>query len=372
TPSSDADNPFWCASWTDYHNTLKTAPIFAMRSGAVEWLDELATTGALRQLHTQIFQCAPDDPDFYCAMAPAGYGAYRSDFNSSHAYFDNLMLYYWLSGDYTVVETLKRGAETMRGFLCPKRPNGNCSADEVNSDPWAEITGRVASQWFAVFRFVGLASDDPSFLVDFRTGLSRAVTQHFVLARSGGEDYGFWTGAIVSGPGTYQTDQTWMATLYDMNNLYRLMLDSDDAPIGEPPIAPSAVLIAWARTLRDFGSGTLGENPVGDGTVDGTWPNILEFEWSGTRIGGTLVTARHTVTASDPDSALYETGKANLPALFLRAALLSGDATLRAMGRDLALLAWQGSKAGLSSGIGLGKIQGLYLARLHAAIALLE
>ena len=36
---------------------------------------------------------------FYCGQAPTGYGAYRTDFNSSHAYFENLFLYYWLTGD---------------------------------------------------------------------------------------------------------------------------------------------------------------------------------------------------------------------------------------------------------------------------------
>ena len=41
----------------------------------------------------------PDDKWFYCGQAPTGYNAYRADFNSSHAYFENLFLYYWLTGD---------------------------------------------------------------------------------------------------------------------------------------------------------------------------------------------------------------------------------------------------------------------------------
>jgi hypothetical protein len=87
TPGQDWDDLFWCATWTDYHNTLATAPVWAMRTGEVEWLDEVAFPGALRMLHTQIMQCGPDDDWFYCGQAPAGYGAYRRDFNSSHAYF---------------------------------------------------------------------------------------------------------------------------------------------------------------------------------------------------------------------------------------------------------------------------------------------
>ncbi len=121
TPNEHWDDIFWCGTWTDYHNTLATAPVWAMRTGEVEWLDELAFPGALRTLHTQIMQCAPGDKWFYCGQAPAGYGGYRADFNSSHAYFENLFLYYWLSGDSTVVATLQRGGETMRRHMCELR-----------------------------------------------------------------------------------------------------------------------------------------------------------------------------------------------------------------------------------------------------------
>ena len=48
TPGQDWDVPFWCGAWTDYHNTVATAAIWPMRSGDVEWLDELAFPGALR------------------------------------------------------------------------------------------------------------------------------------------------------------------------------------------------------------------------------------------------------------------------------------------------------------------------------------
>jgi hypothetical protein len=121
TPQESWDDTFWCGTWTDYHNTLATAPFWAMRSGEVEWLDEIAVPGALRTLHTQIMQCSPDERWFYCGQAPAGYAAYRSDFNSSHAYFENLYLYAWLSGDRTVADTLRRGGENMRRMMCASR-----------------------------------------------------------------------------------------------------------------------------------------------------------------------------------------------------------------------------------------------------------
>jgi hypothetical protein len=102
TPQDDKDDTFWCATWTDYHNTAATTVARAMQTGQVEWLDDLATPAALRMLHTQIHQCSPADTWFYCGQAPSGYGGYRADFNSSHAYFKILFLYYWLTGDATV------------------------------------------------------------------------------------------------------------------------------------------------------------------------------------------------------------------------------------------------------------------------------
>jgi hypothetical protein len=361
TPGETWDDKYWCGLWTDYHNTVATAPIWAMRSGQVEWLDEIALPGALRTLHTQIMQCAPGDTYFYCGQAPAGYGGYRADFNSSHAYFGNLFLYYWLSGDYTVVETLKRGASSMRNYLCSRRPAEPCLPDDPPNDDWAHLSGRVASQWFAVFRFLGLAGDDAGYLEDWQSGLARAVTQHYVEVEQNGTHYGFWLGGgnRVDGPGTDTTDQLWMASLYDMNNLYRWQRDAHDTPIGNPPLPPGQVLAAWARSLVRFGA-----TVAGDGTAGGTWPNALYFTWSGDRIGGTLESVSANVSGSDPY--LYDTGKATLTALLLRAGEQAGDATLTQMGADLTDLALN---AALNDGSPLGKLQGEYQARLHAAVA---
>lgn len=269
TPPESWDNSYWCATWSDYHNAVATAVSWVMRSGDVRLLDEIAFPGALRSLHTAVMQCAPGDSYFYCGQAPAGYGGYRADFNSSHAYFDNLFLYYWLTGDYTAVDTLERGAISMRNYLCSRRPASACLPDDTPSDFWAQLTGRVASQWFAVFRFVGLASDDASFLEDYRSGLARAVTQHYVEVERDGIRYGFWLpgGSRVTGPGTYSTDQLWMASLYDMNMLYRLERDTNDSPIGNPPIRPSQVLASWARTLVRFGATVSGDGTAGGWSI---------------------------------------------------------------------------------------------------------
>lgn len=217
TPDEDWDDLYWCTTWTDYHNTAYTAAVRAMRSGEVEWLDEITRPAALRVLYTQVFQCSPDDDHFYCGQAPAGYGGYRADFNSSHAYFDNLQLYYWLTGDTAVVETLERGARSMRNYLCTRRPAAACRPHDPPVDEWANLTGRVASQWVSTFRFVGLASDDASYLDDYRNTLARAVTQQYVEAAGFGFLLAGWRPVTTAGRVT--TDQLWMSALYDLKNL---------------------------------------------------------------------------------------------------------------------------------------------------------
>ena len=364
TPAEAWDNTFWCGTWTDYHNTSSTAPIWAMRSGQVEWLDEISVPAALRTLHTQIMRCGPAEKWFYCGQAPAGYGGYRLDFNSSHAYFENLYLYYWLTGDSTVVETLRRGGENMRRMQCDTRgpkpviepltgPGGPaCDADRVSTT--SEFTGRVPSQWINAFRFLGLASEDGSFLEDFRSSLSRAVTQHYVEAKRNNISYGF-LGERAVVPGTYIDGPMWMHGFYDSNNLFRLLRDTNDAPTGNPALAPSRVMTAIARTLKD-----IEPTVMGDGTTDGDWPKNIQYTYSGSRVGGTLVA---TVPNDRP---IYTPEKTSVTALFLRTAEMTGDAALRTRGEEMTRFALG---AAANEGAPLGKLQGQYLTRLHAAVA---
>ncbi|HVR95942.1 MAG TPA: fibronectin type III domain-containing protein [Thermoanaerobaculia bacterium] len=356
TPGETWDNTFWCSNWADYHNTASTAPIWAMRTGQVEWLDDLATPAALRMLHTQIMQCGPNDGWSYCGQAPAGYGGYRADFNSSHAYWDNLFLYYWLTGDQTVVDTVRRGAQSMRRLLCSSRASGGgaCSPDAPQANPSQNFTGRVSSQWHNAFRFVGLASDDGSFLDDYRSGMARAATQHYVEATRNGVAYGFLGDRAVI-PGTYQAGPMWMNGFYDANILFRLQRDTGDAPIGIPALPPSRIIAATARTLRD-----LEPTVMGDGTVDGDWPKSLEYTYATSRLGGAL-------TAVLPfDRPIFGPEKTSVTALFLRAGEQSGDAALYQKGREMVQYTLS---AAAGEGAPLGKLQGQYLTRLHSAVA---
>ncbi len=364
TPAETWDNTFWCTTWTDYHNTASTAPIWAMRSGQVEWLDEIAAPAALRMLHTQIMRCSPTEKWFYCGQAPAGYGGYRLDFNSSHAYSENLQLYYWLTGDSVVVETLQRGGENMRRMMCDTRgprpviepltgPGGPaCGADHVSTT--SEFTGRVASQWINLYRFLGHASNDGTFLEDFQSSLARALTQHYVELVSGGSSYGFLGERSVV-PGTYIDGPMWMHGFYDTNNLFRLLRDIGDTPIGNPAISPSRAMGAIARTLQD-----IEPTVIGDGSTNGDWPKNLEYTWAGARIGGSLV----AVIANDRP--IFTPEKTSVTALFLRSGELSGDAAMRAKGEEMVRFALGAAN---NEEAPLGKLNGQYLTRLHAAVA---
>ncbi|HVI37491.1 MAG TPA: fibronectin type III domain-containing protein, partial [Gaiellales bacterium] len=373
TPNEHWDDTFWCGAWTDYHNTTSTAQVWAMRTGDVEWLDEIAFPGALRTLHTQIMQCSPTTSWFYCGQSPTGYGAYRTDFNSSHAYFENLILYYWLTGDQTVLDIVQRGADSMRRWECPQRgpnpvvtphgPDGPaCAADYPINDPDATLTGRVGEQWQYVFRFMGLASNDASFLDDFRLNFARMITQLYVAPVQNGVTYGFWGGPAVmpssSAGTTTLTDSQWTIGMYDMHYLSRYQRDSGDAPLGIPALKPSQVVSSIAHTYKDFDAVV-----YGDGTVSGLWARLLQYTWTGPRLGGTLV---GPVLESDRE--LYDPEKTGAAEILIRAGQQEGNASLVDFGRKLTVYIL-GDAA--KENAPLGKLMGQDLTRIHPAVALL-
>lgn len=386
TPADDWDDTYWCGFWTDYHNTSASAVYAAWRSGRVEHLHELSFPAALRMLYTQIIRCAPGADFFYCGQAPAGYGGFRLDNNSSHQYFDNLMLYYWLTGDETVWRTLAPGARTFRAYLCPTRtgtPVGPvCAPTTPISDDFARLNDRVTSQFYSVFRFVALAGDDASFLDDWRSNSARWLTRNYVQGSRQGQTLGFieLSGCRnpgvnstceepIDGPGTYYTTQLWMASVYDFQMLYRLDVDTGNAPLGSPAIAPRAATQGWARMLAQVP----GIAP-GDGTVGGVWPNSMRFTFAGPRTAA-------TITALEPgwlpgpmpqpcfDDCLYGFGKAALTGVVARAAEELGDPGLRQLGLDLVDFTLDRYAA---SPIPLSKGAGEYWTRLHGAVARLQ
>jgi hypothetical protein len=379
TPGQDWDDPYWCASWTDYHNTSMSAWVHAWRHSDPAALRSLAVPAALRLLHTQLQRCAPDDDFFHCGQVPTGYGGYRANNNGSHQYIEGLAQYYWLSGDDSVVERLTQGARVRRGYMCPARgstpPGPMCSATTPIADPWAGLNDRVAVQAYHMFRLVGLTAD-ASFLTDWSGNSARALTQNFALLQSGGQSLGFTEPSgsgdfsIIGAAGSYYTTQTWMASVYDFNQLQRLRVDSQDAALGSPAINPSIAIDAWARTLMASASIA----PGGNGGASGVWPNELRFTFSGNRVGGAL-TQLQPGWAPGPapqpceDRCLYDSGKASLAATLARSADALGDTAMRQMALDLSMLTLQV--------VGqlpqpMNKATGLYFGRLHAAVARLS
>jgi hypothetical protein len=362
TPTEAWDEAFWCGSWTDYHSTLSTAAYWAMRSGDVEWLDEIAFPGALRMLHTQVMQCGPDEKWFYCGQSPAGYGAYRGDFNSSHAYFENLFLYYWLTGDSMVVDILRRGGDSMRRRACDQRGPGPVTVPSPPEGPACPpdhppsgegFTGRVPGQWTAAYRFLGLASEDASFLEDYKSNLARALTQSYAEVELDGKRYGLM-GVLLEKPATGEAGPFWTNGFYDAENLYRYQIDSGDEPLGNPALRPSQVLAAMARTAVDLEPRAYGEK-----SIRGRWPRFLTYSWTGPRIGGKLA------HFEPKDRELYGPEKAGNTALLVRAGQQSGDAAILKAGEEMVEIVLDSAKG---ENVPLGKLQGQYLTRLHAAV----
>jgi len=375
TPADDWDDAYWCGFWSDYHNTTAMAAVHAWRQQDPAALHTIAFPAALRSLHTQMLRCAPDDPYFYCGQFPTGYGGFRADFNSSHAYVENLILYYWMSGDRTVLERLENGARNYRAYVCPARggatPGPVCGPNTPISDEFAGVNDRVANQFYHQFRLLGLARD-ASFLDDWRSNTARFLTQNFALITSNGQSLGFTepsgggSTTIINGAGTYASTQLWMASIYDFNTLQRLRIDSNDAPLGNPTIAPSQAVHGWARALARIVASV-----PGNGTAAGIMPNSVVYSFTGNRIGGTLTSLQPGWSPGampNPcfDDCLYEEGKATLAAGLARAADDQNDAGLRA-------LAFQFSERALQqialSPTPMGKSSGEFFGRLTSSVA---
>jgi hypothetical protein len=228
--------------------------------------------------------------------------------------------------------------------MCASRKSGGPACGPDDPPQKASFNGRVASQWLAVFRFLGLASGDASFLDDWRSGFARALTHEYLEVERDGKRYGFFG---QSRGDRYIAGPIWVTGFYDAEGLYRLMRDTDDAPIGDPPVRPSHALAALARSLAEV-------------EEKGDWSRQLAVTWEGARIGGRL-------RSMEPEGRdLFSPEKAGSAALLARAARLTGDPELLKAARKLVDYAMSESR---HDNAPLGKLQGQYLTRLHAAVA---
>jgi len=146
--------------------------------------------------------------------------------------------------------------------------------------------------------------------------------------------------------------------MYDMHYLSRYQRDSGDAPLGIPALKPSQVISSIAHTYKDFDAVV-----YGDGTVSGLWARLLQYTWSGPRLGGTLM---GPVTESDRE--LYDPEKTGAAEILIRAGQQDGDASLVDFGRKLTVYMLADA---VKENVPLGKLMGQDLTRIHPAVALL-
>jgi hypothetical protein len=171
------------------------------------------------------------------------------------------------------------------------------------------------------------------------------MTQQYLHASGAGFLLGGWR--PVPAAGRVTTDQLWMSALYDMKNLDRLRRDTNDAPIGDPPRRPSEIITSYARAIERYAP-VLG------------WPNSFDVTFD----GDALISVVATPGGGDPF--LYDTGRSTLAGPLAVAATI--DPSLRVFASELTRFAIDAS---IADGSPLGKLQGEYLARLHAAVAML-
>ncbi|HJX26800.1 MAG TPA: hypothetical protein VJ885_02720, partial [Thermoanaerobaculia bacterium] len=260
-------------------------------------------------------------------------------------------------------------------------------------------SGRVGVQWLFAFRFLGLASTDSSFLDDYESGLGRLLTHQYAELQRDGKTYGFLGGVVDAkgagihqeqddeedgedaedredrgqgkngrqgrggkkeeqrkpGPGQYTAGPLWMNAFYDAELLERWMQDSGDEPLGDPPLRPSRVLTAVARTLVELDARYHDKK----GAVRSPWPQNLLYSFEGPRIGGQLL------AVESDGRELFNPEKAGMAALLVRVGQRTGDREILRAGEEMVDYILDASPG---EDVPLGKLQGQYLARLHGAV----
>lgn len=365
---------------TDYHNAWSNIVFQFLLEADPDILYDFSFMGARRTLHTQIYQ--PDSYDSpqstYMGWAPAGYNQYRSDFNSSHSYFENLFNYYYLTGDMEVIDILRVGANSTKKWYT-RAPGDDWKYQELNDQvsggaSWVGYTDRVAMQNAAIYNFLGHTYDE-NFLDDFRHIFNHAFSRSLaLLTRGEGKEYAFFTTdkSVESG---FQTTQYWMHSLYFMNYLYTLYDEFGDLSLGVYDLPISRIFESTANTYMDYVSSDTyrttsivsGSSPPADGTWAGTWNNFDLVHFSGDKIGGTITSVEDYNGSSDP--ILWRTGKVQVISQILRAGLMSTNQDLT----DFGMLGIDWFADGLTvADSPWNKVTGLIFARLHHAMAYLQ
>jgi len=370
-------------TFTDYHCAWKNVIYQFLMEGNPDHLYDLSFMGARRMLHTQIYQ--PDDPEnpssSYMGWAPAGYQEYRSDFNSSHSYFDNLFTYYYLTGDMEVIDILKLAGKSKKKIYT-RDPGTDWKYQELNNPltggaDWVSYVGRVAMQSASIFHFLGHAYD-AAYLDDFKHMFNHAFTRSLALLEDDtGNEYAFLCNEknIESG---FTTSQHWMISLYFMQNLYLLYDEWGDIVPGPENVSISRVFSGLANTymqfvsrddFREFCLGQSGCSRDADGTWPGSWNNRDTVQFEGNRIGGHLISL--TDIDGNSDACLWSTGKSPIITQILRAGKMTNNAEQTNFGRaGISYMAQTIESIGDNNP--WNKETAMYFIRLHHAMAYLS
>ncbi|MFH0920891.1 MAG: hypothetical protein V1913_11065, partial [Fibrobacterota bacterium] len=316
------DGYFLGGAFTDYHNTFSNVVRFFAQNGDAELLNQLSFPAARRTLNTQIIQ--GDSGTYHAGWAPSGYAGYRNDENSSHSYFENLYFYYYLTGDRRVLEVLSVAGNWIRHVYNRYADGTLVPSTLVPIGTWMGTTDRVGSQFAAINWFLGHASDDSTYLSDVRNQYERMFDRHLALLNANGKEYGITCDdSIRHNPGAMTSSQSWMISLYCLQNLWRLYQEFGDLKLGVDSLRISQVFKAINNTYWDYIATVYSG---GNGSAAGTWTNQMNVTWSGARLGGTLTTALPVTGSSDP--ALYLTGKACITAFLFHAAYANADTAM--------------------------------------------
>lgn len=347
---------------TDYHNTWNNLNKQFALKGDSSILYDLSFMAARRMLHTQIIQPDWEASSDFMGWGYAGYGRYRSDPNSSHSYFENLLNYYYLTGDMEVIDIIKVGAENKRDDYT-RESDGTLNDPFTGGVDWVDRVDRRGMQTAKMFQFMGHAHD-AAYLDDFIHIYNHAFTRSLVLLEDSlGDEYGFLSTNQDTTSG-FPCEQIWMTSFYFLNYLYELYSEFGDLEIGAYQLKISRVYEALMNGFLKY------ENQTNNGW-DQSWYNQLTIYYTGDQIGGTITSVEGTNTQGNPLT-MYNSGKFPVITAYLRAGKIGNNQVLTDYGIE-----------GIDWAVGYheyidaaddhwGKVNAMLFNRTHHAMAYLQ
>jgi hypothetical protein len=315
------DSLFATSAFTDYYSTFRSSAMLSLITGNPKYLDLLSFPSAQRMLHTQIIQCAPEDPWSKAGWGFTGYAAYRSDGNSSHSYYENLFWYYLLTGDRLVTDILTRGERILAGEL--KSQN---------------VAGRFPNQHMRAQRFLFHCHYEESnasfFLASWQLLTKRAIDECYVEGTYNGKPVALWVESIwnPSNPnpvkwesskkrtGLLRTPNLYAFCIWDLETLWQCIQYASEATRKE--LERKYILLV--RTIETYGSSIVkGDSSF---TRSSLWSRAFKFTWDGNLDPSKSVITNLTAGEdTDGTTTLYPDDIPGMAGAFARAASLTND-----------------------------------------------